>query len=450
MAEAGELHPYLADTASAMAEYYDFEPQLVALTGQRKFYTGSNGYATPKANAVRIDVPFALANVEDFYHFIPNTTEEVCVLVTFDVTREKDMLSISRGNHDKRLAENMRQLSRIEGEVYLAFCPGVDSLRRTRTLHLSYKAAYIKIAEAARRYAPNVKLVYSISDTPIPGENTAGKFYPGDEYVDLFGVEVDSAFVPDPFASDEELCYSLRGEYTDAVHSVLRMVEYFRAATGRDCPVTVTGVSFPYGGRNGTADYRERMSEFYRDLPLYCGSLTSIFYNCNSSSLAMCNLRGNPDAAAAYEACLRKTVPVSVPLGELYVSAEDVSVTVATGGLFRRSDTAFRVNGEKCTTLPAITEDPLTLDVYSSGDYHTFRATYTVQAMPDGTVSARLVPPKYDYNGNGYYDFGDTDLLAAYISRWNVDLGDIPTDVNGDGKTNIFDVSSLQMMMWQG
>ena len=301
MAEAGELHPYLADTARAMADYYRFEPEVLALYGSRRFFRGSDGYVSDTANAVRLDVPFTIANVEDFYHFIPNRTEEVGVLVSLNVNTEKEMISIASGGFEGKIAENMRQLSRIEGQVYLTFCPGVDAVKKSRTIHMSYKNAYITIAEAARRYAPNVQLVYSVSDVPVPGEDTVSRFYPGDEYVDVFGVEVSSAFRADPFATEEELYWYRRGEFYDPVWSVQVMEEKFRLATGRECPLMVTGVSFPWDGRNSIDDYGEQMRGFYEKLPEVCPALVGIFYSGKSSSDAMCNLRSNPEAARIYE-----------------------------------------------------------------------------------------------------------------------------------------------------
>ena len=444
LAESGVWHRAVADMAQVMADAYAYEPTLAVTAEGDKLFTGSDGYNLAGATAVRLNVPYGTANVEDYLGLIPKTDKELCILVCFEMQDERSMISLRRGNDDLRLERNLRQLSRIEGSVYLSFCPAVDTMKNTRTLHYNFIEAYRYVAAAARRIAPNVSLVYTVSDMPVAGEDTVSKFYPGDEYVDVLGVEVLSSYYTDPFITTEELFWNKRGEFYDPVRSVKFIEDSFRKAAGRDVPLMVTGVAFPKSGKYARASWESDMRRFFDLLPKFCPDLTAVFWSSKSSAYGNCNLRENPDVAAAFAECSARSAVRAVPFedGVTVTTANELSVLL--DGVFCGGESEVYLDGKTDT---AFTEGEHLLQVFVTEDSFYSKAEYACTVSPEGGVSLTLIAPAIDYNGNGIMDHGDVEILTAVIAKWQVDAGGYPTDVNGDGKTNIHDVVALGNMI---
>lgn len=453
LSDSGIVSQSEAELAAAHRDILRFDPLIYAENSEikRTVFAGSDGYYSENASAVKLCVPYGVANVEDFYHLIPNTSKELCILVTFDITSESAMRSIGFGKDDSRLIENLRQLSLIKGRVHLAFCPNVNSMRRTRTLAQSYITAYRHVAEMSRRYAPNVQLVYSVGDVLIPGEDTLSLFYPGDEYVDVLGVELCHTYNKS-YMPSSEAAFDRRGEYYDPVYSVKHMTEEFYRSCGREnIPVMVTGCSFPWYGTAEVFDWNEEMERFYRLVPLVCPSLTAVFYSNASSSYGICNLRQSRSALLLYEECL--TLPWYTGSGacllEYGVTADtNARIEVYCGGKF--SD-AFEVwlNGTP-VSADSVNFCAGRLTVYMTCKNNLAKLDYELIPTDGTMLTANLIVPDYDFNGNGYLDFGDVDMILAHIAGWDIDIKDADLDVNGDGKINISDSSALRKELAPG
>lgn len=448
LSDMGELQPYYADTAEALCDAYDYSPELYAVTGERKVFMGSDGYFAPGADAVRLNVTLDLAPVSDYLHLIPKTAEELCILVALDTPSERSMIDIAAGKKDDVLLRELRTVSRLEGQLYLTFCPGINLKNDSRTLHMSYIAAFRRIADMARRYAPNVSMVYSVGDRLDAGDDTVAKFYPGDPYVDVLGVEFihgsESLNV-----SEERMAWELRDRYYDPVYSVCRIADTFKNVTGRDIPLMVTGCSFPWQGYNARDDWAFAMEEFYTVLPRLRGDLTAIFYGNTSNSFGVCNLRQNRTAAELYEKCISQSSVSAVPLASLSKIGIDGTAKVFpfTRRLFGTEAYDVYLDGNPTDGTVNFAEGEHTLEVYLYGSVFYSKLSYALSVKKNGTFAIELVSPEFDYNGNGILDFGDSELLSAYIAKWQVDLGGFSPDVNGDGLTNIRDISALEMLM---
>lgn len=443
LADGGELHPYLADTAESLRDAYRYAPEIYAVTDESTVFMGSDGYFSKNANAVRLNVTLGYAPLEDYLHLIPQTSKELCILVALNAPTERSMIKLAAGELDESIIRDLRTMGRLEGRVYLSFCPAINNKSNSRSLHLSYIAAFRHIADLARRYAPNVQTVYSLGDKLTAGDNTVTRFYPGDSYVDVLGVEL--TLIPRSLhPTEEEQAWNGIGAYYDPVHAADSLAEDFAAATGRNIPLMVTGCSFPWDGYYAREDWESAMEEFYTTLPLLRPELVAIFYKNESNSYGVCNLRQNKTAAALYERCIT-LAESAVPL-ESVTEGTGHRITVYNRRIFA-SATEVYLNGKVTDGRITLTEGDNLLEVYVTGDYFYSKSAYTVTLSPSGTVTTAPIVPDFDYNGNGILDFGDSEMLSAYIAKWQVDMGGITTDVNGDGRTNIRDLSSLEQLI---
>lgn len=452
LAEAGVVTEREAALAAAHRDILRFDPELyISESAGRGIFAGSDGYFADGADAVKLSIPFGEAQINDYLHLIPQTVRELCILVTFEVTTEGVMRNITFGKYDDYLAQSLRQLSLIEGRVHLAFCPAVNTMRRTGTIAQSYISAYRYVANAARRYAPNVSLVYSLEDVLVAGEDTAALFYPGDGYVDVLGVELCNTYNKSEMPSSEA-AFDRRGGYYDPVYSVRLMADKLTAAAG-DLPVMVTGCSFPWDGRAAVTDFAAQMERFYHLVPLVCPNLAAVFYSNESSAYGVCNLRQNAEAAQTYEKCL--SLPwyddakgAAFGDGSVVEAGATVPMILYCGGRFAGAEYEVWQNGE-AVSADAVTLAEGDLTVHITDERCLAKLEYRLVPAGTGMLRVEAVPPELDYNGNGYLDFGDSDLLTAYIAKWDVDLGGAETDLNGDGKTNIMDVRALlKMIAW--
>ena len=447
LADEGLLHPYYADTAESLRDAYDYNPTLYAVTDKSSVFMGSDGYFAKDANAVRLNVTLGYAPLTDYLHLIPQTSKELCILIALDVESERSMIKLAAGELDDSIVSDLRTMAKIEGRVYLAFCPAVNNKSDSRSLHMSYIAAFRHIAELARRYAPNVQTVYSIGDKTAAGDDTVSRFYPGDEFVDVFGVEL-TRISQSLHPTEEEQAWSHTGTYYDPVYSVVRLADDFAAATGRNIPLMVTGCSFPWDGYHAREDWAEAMEEFYTALPLLRPELVAIFYKNSSDSYGVCNLRQNKTAAELYEKCIT-LAESAMPLESLdSVTLGSTCRIIVHNRRLHASPAEVYQNGSLTDGSITLTEGDHHLEVYLTGDYFYSKLEYILTVRRDGSISAEHVTPYYDYNGNGILDYGDSEMLSAYIAKWQVDMGGVSTDVNGDGKTNIRDLAALESQMF--
>ncbi len=450
LAKEGAVSPAEAEMAAAHRDSLNFDPVIYVENKEssRKIAVGSDGYYSQSATAVKLNVPFGMANVEDFYHTVPKSDKLLTVLVTFEISDESTLRSIPRGSMDSYIIKNLHGMSLIEGNVYLAFCPGVNGMHQTRTLPKSYVDAYRYVAALARRYAPGVGLVYSIGDVSDPGADTVKAYYPGDEWVDVLGVELCHTYKT-ASPSSSKAAYDRRGDYYDPVYSVKHMADEFRNVCGRDIPLMVTGASFPWIGKAFVDGWSSEMKRFYSLLPLVCPNLEAVFYSNASSAMGICNLRQNLAAMNTYEQCL--TMPWYTGSSSSTIenaplrSGQSARLELYCGGKF---DDTFEVwqNGQKVDS-ESLTFIPGKLTVYMTDPENPAKIEYTLTLGKNWALSAERTKPKEDLNNNGILDFGDVEILSAYIIKPDSTADSSKFDMNGDGKTNMADITELSSML---
>jgi len=457
LAESGAVSAKEAELAAAWRDSLAYEPSVIAGDPSKKgIFFGGDGVFAEGSSAVKLDVPYG-ADVAGFFPMIPSSIEETGVLVSLSPTNEKTLRTIAQGKADDYMIDFVRKISRIEGVVYLDFCPAVNTWRMTRTIEQSFIDAFRYVAHLADRYAPNVRTVFSLADLRKVGEDTVALFWPGNEYVDVFGAEVYYTYNRSEAVSPEA-ALDLRGEYFDPVASVARLADdAVRVSGDAGLPVIVTGCSFPWGGRAATDGWAFEMERFYTLIPGVCPTLEAVFYTNVSSAYAFCNLRQNGEAFEVYRRCLSlpwyrehgsgKSAMGAVPVCDLGYLPEGKSVPVYLYAPVKYSDAVLRlsVDGvEIDADRLSFTSGVHVLVAYAETASVSSMTEYTVNAAKDGTLTIEKTPFAYDYNGNGILDTGDASILLAYVTKWDVSLGDGEPDVNGDGKVNLKDVSVLR------
>lgn len=453
LAESGLVTKAEAEIAAGWRNSLDFSPEVhLGVPSDSGVFVGSDGAFLEGSSAVKLNVPFGVY-AEDYFHLIPTTEDDLLILVSLEVSNEYTLRQIAFGKKDDYLAKFLRQLSRIEGQVYLSFCPDINTKKYTFTLSDSFRNAFRQVSALCDRYSPDTKMVYTLKDVRAPGRDTVSEFYPGDEYTDVFGVELcntyNRSYDPSP-----EAAYDSRGVYYDPILSVKNMVCDMEAISKKELPLIIAGCSFPWEGSAALTDFESEMERFYTLMPAVFPNLTAILYSNASSSNGITNLRQNPAALAAYERCLslpwytgrkegmspEKIEDIThIPLGE------DIPSFLCFSG--KHSQATYTVSLDGVTANDghiSFTAGEHSL-VYTITDAALItRIAYDVTVMSDGGFSIVPAAAEYDYNQNGIMDFGDVELLGGRIARWDVDLGGLESDINGDGKTNVLDLSALR------
>jgi len=459
LADSGEISKSDADIAKGWRDHLEFSPEIfVGAVEDRGVFFGGDGVFAEGSSAVKLSIPYG-AYAEEYYPMIPSGSKELLIYTELEITNEKTLRSIAFGKADDYIIKNLKQISRMEGRVYFSFCPMVNIMRETRTLAASFVSAYRYVSTLARRYAPNVEMVLSYGDVRIPGRDTLAKFYPGDEYVDVLGVELyhtyNKSYLPSPTAA-----YDSRGEYYDPVLSVLNIRKEMKDVAGKELPLIIGGCSFPWGGKAAISDWATEMRRFYELLPAAVPELVGVLYSNESTANGFCNLRQNADAMELYKECLslpwymdhsRKgsaLKPISVADLTEVIAGKKLPLVLYAYGKFNGVPYRVFVDGNEISNDGIVfTGGAHTLALYITDNNCLAKMEYSISVAAEGKCKVSIVQADHDFNGNGFLDFGDAELLTAHVAKWNVDLGGYDPDVNEDGKVNLSDVSALRVRM---
>ena len=452
LADMGAVGYDEAAIAAGWRDSLEFAPQVyLGEDSSSGVFFGGDGIFAEGSNAVMLNIPYGVY-AEDFFHLIPSTDGEIFVVANLELTNEYTLRQIASGKADEYLSKFFRQLSRIEGTVYFSFCPAINTWKYTFTLAQSYKSAFAHASSLCDRYAPDAKVMYTLGDVRNPGQGTVAEFYPGDDFVDAFGVKFIHTYNKSS-APDEIAAYDNRGEYYDPIMSVKSMVQDLGAVTDKEFPLVIAGCAFPWEGKAAVADYAAEMKRFYNLMPAVFPQLRAILYTNNSSSMGITNLRQNPEALQVYKDCLalpwysgRSDGMTPTPITDVSEIAIGKSVPLSfyVGGKYADADFTVYYDSVKAGDSITFTKGSHTLEVYITDENLITRIAYNIVITADGGFTATLAEAEHDYNRNGIMDFGDVELLSGYVAKWNVDLGGMETDINGDGRTNIKDLAALR------
>ncbi len=450
LADSGSIKKAEADIAAGWRDSLEFTPEVyLGDSSDSGIFIGSDGAFLPGSSAVKLNIPFGI-DAEDYFHLIPATEEELFVLVSLEVSNEYTLRQIAFGKKDDYLSKFLRQLSRIEGRVYLSFCPAINTRDYNFTLSDSFKNAFRQVAILCDRYSPDTKTVYTLGDVRAPGWDTVSEFYPGDEYADAFGVELSHTYNRS-YVPSAEAAYDSRGEYYDPILSVKNMVREMEKVSEKELPLVIAGCSFPWDGTAAVPDFKSEMERFYTLMPAVFPNLEAVLYSNVSSSAGITNLRQNPEALAVYENCLSLpwysgTTPKKITSVSKIHLGESIPVIFSFGGKYSGAGYTVYFDSEILTEdRITFTEGEHSLIFYITEEKFITRIAYDITVASTGEFSAIMSEAEHDYNGNGIMDFGDVEMLSGYIAKWITDLGGMETDINGDGRTNILDLSALRV-----
>ncbi len=184
--------------------------------------------------------------------------------LAMNMPKENDSLKqvMDRGN-DKYIIETMKYIQSLGCPVLLRIGGEMNVWENLADADL-YKQAFRKLANTARKYAPNVATVFApnfASNFYVSIED----YYPGDEYVDWVGISLYAtkymnAGTMREATEAEKLFYS-NGEYANLIAQLKEIVELY----GDRKPIMIaeSGASHGVNGKNGVdlTDFASRQLE---------------------------------------------------------------------------------------------------------------------------------------------------------------------------------------------
>ena len=298
--------------------YFNIGPEVYTLTSNKDSipyygelnepkagtYVGLCGtYTEGLQSGYLLYVRYAEDGFSDYEHYLPKTENIYYLTAAWNSKNEneQDLRDVVNGKTDDYMIRelkylegyakdhsNVRILLRIfaEQNVWkpLNSC-GSDRAKIKEYAEL-YISAYRHIAEAARKHAPSVALVFSPVDY---GQwyTTPEDFYPGDEYVDWVGMSTyynknsqEAGKVGDK--GDKNLA---RGLYN---LPIVRTAEIMELAESHSKPVLIAECGFAYRSDDGLqseAYAKEKMRNFYSYINVVYPQVKLVnYFNANSTN----------------------------------------------------------------------------------------------------------------------------------------------------------------------
>ena len=298
--------------------YFNIGPEVYALTSNKESvvyygelnepeigtYSGLCGtYNDGLQSGYLLYVQYANDGFSDYEHYLPKTSDVYYLTAAWNSENEneQDLRDVVSGKTDEYMISELKYL-----ESYTKSHPNVrillrifaeqnvwkplDSCGNDRVKIKAYADLYISaykhIAEAARKYAPSVALVFSPVDY---GQwyTEPEDFYPGDEYVDWIGMSTyynknsqETNKIGDK--GDKNLA---RGLYN---LPVVRTAEIMELAEKHSKPVLIAECGFAYGSYDGLQNEtyaREKMQDLYSYINVVYPQVKLInYFNANTSN----------------------------------------------------------------------------------------------------------------------------------------------------------------------
>ena len=270
-------------------------------------------------NAFTLYITFFNEYIADAYYRIPENLEYL--QIGWNVPNENfgELESIANGSYDSYIETNLRALTERSEKVLLRFGAEVnvwsaipsDAAQREKCIEI-YKRAYRRIADMARRIAPNVAMVYSPNDVSNWYVDSAA-FYPGDEYVDWIGIscypnKVSGASGKVGDYSDAFYC---RGAYENPLMRLKDVVDNF----GDRKPIFISECGFAYGhdGVQTTEHALEMCEYFYTYVNMVYPQIKGVIY-FNHNFRKDFSLENNIQLKEKYRECVAENIGIQASL----------------------------------------------------------------------------------------------------------------------------------------
>ncbi len=349
-----------------------YEPVAGAYYGRTYSYSGYSVTAAESATSVYVE--FLQEDIADFDWYIGNLDQgdDHILHVALNMPNENSDLATVLTS-DSYINSMMYYLADLDCPVFLRI-GGEMNVWTDLADPTAYKAAFIKIANAARSIAPNVALVFSpnyISNWTVDITD----YYPGDQYVDWIGISnytnmYASGKSPSTGVDYEEAYYG-RGIYASPITSIKYIVEEF----GDTKPIMITEGASGYQTSTGldlTSFASFHMQQMYTYLNMVYPQVKAIIYfdtNVASSGYQYA-LSSNSTLYSAY-------LSATAANPTLLNTVEDGTLTYVTAGEYLDD------------------MDTITLSAFCNpvGD-----PTVTVSYVLDGTTVKTTTASPYTYN----------------------------------------------------
>ncbi len=410
--------------------YFNIGPEVYALTSNKDSipyygelnepeagtYVGLCGtYVEGFQSGYLLYVQYADDGFSDYEHYLPKTDDIYYLTAAWNSKNEneQDLRDVVNGKTDDYMISelkylegyakdhpNVRILLRIfaEQNVWkpLNSC-GSDRAKIKEYADL-YVSAYRHIAQAARKHAPSVALVFSPVDY---GQwyTTPEDFYPGDEYVDWVGMSTyynknsqETGKVGDK--GDKNLA---RGLYN---LPIVRTAEIMELAENHSKPVLIAECGFAYRSDDGlqSEDYaKEKMRNFYSYINVVYPQVKLVnYFNANSTNY----YRLYEDTPYSFDTDTNKAMR---KLYEELVMSNGAMSSVLDGG-----------SGRSYTKLGNFRESCSTLSIVSYFDYATATGeTVTYYLNGVKLKSVNMLPFELEL-GADELSIGDNTLEAVF------------------------------------
>ncbi len=320
---------------------------------------------------------------------------------------------INAGTHDANIQETLQYLSTLKSPVLLRIGAEMDVWTKSTTPD-AYKAAYTRIANMARKTAPNVALVFSPNYTSSFGGN-AEQYFPNPALVDWIGTSLymnryQFANQPQTGKDSNEMYFGI-GNYADPVKN---MAHTATLAQKYKKPIIVTegGSGHTVNGSTDLSAFAaSRVRELYTSLNMVYPQVKAIIYFDKDMKGYRYGLTSNQSVANAYQSALKanptlisqvgQSAPTFVPLQS--ASAQKGTLTLRTycDVIGQNVTVTYSLDGKWLTTQKTAPYH-CQLDTASlSVGTHTLRVvcnapngynqtlTYTLTKTADGTVSCK-------------------------------------------------------------
>lgn len=235
-------------------------------------------------NAYTLYITFFEEYVSQATYRIPDSIEYLQVAWNIPNESQWELETIANGSADNYIIENLCAIANLDGKVFLRFGAEVnaweaipeDAYARNNFVQI-FKNAYIRIANLARTYAPNVALVYSPNDISNWYVSPA-TFYPGDEYVDWIGISCYPNKVTNASGKigDYADAFYCRGVYENPLMRIKDIVDTF----GNKKPIFISECGFAYGydGIQTTEHALEMCEYFYTYVNMVYPQIKGVIY----------------------------------------------------------------------------------------------------------------------------------------------------------------------------
>ncbi|MBQ4137893.1 MAG: S-layer homology domain-containing protein, partial [Clostridia bacterium] len=333
--------------------YFTTEPEVyVASTQGAPFYGELNEptggtfsgmcdvYKEGMQSAMLLYAGYNRESFSSFEYYLPDTERTYYLEAAWNVVEENEAAldNISGGATDSYMIKELKYLQsyteahpnckillRFGAEVNcwspLNAC-GSDE-NKIKAFADKYIKAFRHVADKARKYAPDVALIYSPVDYGH-WYTTPETFYPGDDYVDFVGMSTYynlNAADENKVGSKSDIIWG-RGLYQDPI---IRVAEIMECASAHKKPVIISECGFSYASSDGVqteAHARDKLVEFYTYINMVYPQVKIVNLFNNNFSTNSYRIYANPihDKADAVSALLREAYNSAVQANEAMAS----------------------------------------------------------------------------------------------------------------------------------